>query len=69
MTKRDDCKRFRVIRDVGVLDDLTGKIYNNYRDICKLLNDEDKRRNEIAEELENLKFSLHDKSQNKQSQE
>ena len=69
MTVRDDCKRFRVIRDVGVLDDLTGKIYNNYRDICKLLNDEDKRRNEIAEELENLKFSLHDKSQDKQSQE
>ena len=69
MTKRDDCKRFRVIRDVGILDDLTGKIYNNYRDICKLLNDEDKRRNEIAEELFDLKFNLHDKSQNKQSQE
>lgn len=69
MTKRDDCKRFKVIKNVGVLDDLTGKIYNNYRDICKLLNDEDKRRNEIAEELDNLKFSLHDKSQDKQSQE
>ena len=69
MTKRDDCKRFKVIENVGVLDDLTGKIYNNYRDICKLLNDEDKRGNEIAEELFDLKFSLHDKSQNKQSQE
>ena len=69
MTAKDDCKRFRVIRDVGVLDDLTGKIYNNYRDICKLLNDEDKRRNEIAEELFELKFNLHDKSQDKQSQE
>lgn len=69
MTKRDDCKRFRVIRNVGVLDDLTGKIYNNYRDICKLLNDEAERRDEIAEELFDLKFSPHGKSQDKQSQE
>ena len=31
-------KRFRVIKHVGIDDDLTGKTYTNFREICKLLN-------------------------------
>lgn len=49
-------KRFRVIQNVGIEDDLTGKIYSNYREICELLNSENDRRNEIAEELFELKL-------------
>ncbi len=31
-------KRFRVIKYVGIEDDLTGKTYTNFRGICNLLN-------------------------------
>ena len=57
MTKRTDCKRFKVIPHVGVEDDLTGKIYSTYRDFAKILNDENDRANRIAEEYYDLKYS------------
>ena len=31
-------KRFRLIKHVGIEDDLTGKIYTNFREICNQLN-------------------------------
>ena len=49
MTARDDCKRFKVIRDVGVLDDLTGEILTTFRDFARALNTIDERANKNAE--------------------
>ena len=49
MTKRDDCKRFKVIRDVGVLDDLTGEILTTFNDFARALNTIDERANKNAE--------------------
>lgn len=47
-------KRFRIIKDVGVYDELTGKTYSTYQEFCKLLNLEDDIRNRIAEEYYEL---------------
>ena len=49
MTKRDDCKRFKVIKNVGVLDDLTGEVLSTYRDLARVLNEVDERANKNAE--------------------
>ena len=49
MTKRDDCKRFKVIENVGVLDDLTGEVLSTYRDLARVLNEVDERANKNAE--------------------
>lgn len=38
MTKRNDFKRFRVIPDVGVYDELTGNISSTHRELCSQLN-------------------------------
>lgn len=57
MTKRTDCKRFKVIPNVGVKDDLTGKIYTTHRELAKALNDESDRADRIAEEYYDLKYS------------
>lgn len=54
MTKREDIKRFYVIPNVGVCDDLTGKIYHTYRDFAKLLNQIDERANKNAEDYYDL---------------
>ena len=48
MTKRDDCKRFKVIENVGVLDDLTGEVLSTYRDWARVLNEVDERANKNA---------------------
>lgn len=47
-------KRFRVA-DGFIIDDLTGKQYNNLRDICKLLNDVNDRADRNAELYYELK--------------
>lgn len=54
--KNNEFKRFRVIPNVGILDDLTGEIYTTNRDICNLLNNEDNQRNEIAEKYYDLLY-------------
>lgn len=38
MTKKDNCKRYEVIQNVGVEDNLTGKIMTTYREFAKELN-------------------------------
>ena len=49
MSKNDSFKRFRVIQNVGVLDDLTGEVLSTFRDFCDALNKVDERANLNAE--------------------
>ena len=44
-------KRFRVIKHVGIEDDLTGKTYTNFREICNLLNEISERSDKNAESI------------------
>ena len=38
-----------MIKNVGVKDELTGKIYSNHRELCKLLNETSEKSDENAE--------------------
>ena len=49
MSKNDSFKRFRIIPNVGVKDDLTGEILSTFRDFCNALNKVDERANLNAE--------------------
>ena len=42
-------KRFRVIKHFGIEDDLTGKTYTNFREICNLLNEISEKSDKNAE--------------------
>ena len=42
-------KMFRVIKHVGIEDDLTGKTYTNFREICNLLNEISEKSDKNAE--------------------
>ena len=44
-------KRFSVIRDVGIEDNLNGKVYTNHRDICVVLNRLNDKADSFAEKL------------------
>lgn len=56
MTKRTDCKRFRVIPHVGVKDNLTGEIHSTYKEFAKALNKESERADRIAEEYYDFRY-------------
>lgn len=58
MSKRDDCKRFYVIPNVGVKDDLTGEVLTSYKDFAKALNCIVKKADNIAEKYYDLLFSI-----------
>ncbi len=51
-----DSKRFCVISNVGIQDNLTGEIYTNHRSLCNLLNDLNDRCDGFAEELYDLRL-------------
>lgn len=51
MTKRTDCKRYEVLPNVGVEDNLTGKIMTTYREFAKELNHLSDRNDKLVEEL------------------
>lgn len=44
-------KRFRVISDVGVIDNSSGEIYRSHQNLCKLLNAVNDRADRNADEL------------------
>lgn len=50
MTKRDDCKRFEIIKNVGIQDNLTGELLMTMRDCCRVLNENDERANKVVED-------------------
>lgn len=56
MTKRDDCKRFEIIKGVGIQDNLTGRLIMTMRECCNQLNKESDRADKLAEELWDLKW-------------
>lgn len=49
MTKRNDCKRFEIIKGLGIQDNLTGELLLTMQDCCRVLNENDERANEIVE--------------------
>lgn len=57
MTKRTDCKRFEIIKGLGIQDNLTGRLIMTMRECCNQLNKESDRADGIAEELYDLKWS------------
>jgi hypothetical protein len=49
-------KRFRNFKNVGIVDELTGKTYTNNRSLCNLLNSISDKSDSIAEDYYKLKF-------------
>ena len=58
---KKNCKRFKVIPNVGIKDDLTGEILTNDRDICNKMNKVSDRSDEIVEEFFDVigKYGIH----------
>ena len=50
MTKRDDCKRYQLIPNVGIEDNLTGNIMTTMREYCHQLNKLNKHNDTLIEE-------------------
>lgn len=60
MTKRTDCKRFEIIKGLGIIDNLTGELLMTMQDCCRILNQTDERSDQVVEdtyeELYRLKY-------------
>lgn len=56
MTKRTDCKRFEIIKNVGIQDNLTGRLMLTMTECCNQLNKESNKADQLAEELYNIKY-------------
>ena len=49
MTKRTDCKRYEIIPNVGIQDNLTGEILITLKDCTRHLNQLNKKNDELVE--------------------
>ena len=50
MTKREDCRRFEIIKGLGIHDNLTGELLMTMQDCCRVLNKTDERANKVVED-------------------
>lgn len=50
MTKREDCRRFEIIKGLGIHDNLTGELLMTMQDCCRILNKTDEKGNKVIED-------------------
>ena len=50
MTKREDCRRFEIIKGLGIHDNLTGELLMTMQDCCRILNKTDEKANKVVED-------------------